>query len=122
MALSDTCQNDTRHHDDNDGQCGDASPISINRLAILHSREALLVHPLIWTYRQLTVFGCRIRFRGEGGVEGRDDRDDRKCVSPKLVALLDHRLNRPLRGNEFQHTIWKLLGAFSDLNVSVDLG
>lgn len=60
---------------------------TVNRLAALHSREQLLVHPPIWTNRQPTLFGCRIHFRGEGGVV--EDRDARKRASDELVALLD---------------------------------
>jgi hypothetical protein len=136
MAISDIFQHDSRHHDDDDRQsCQDdnyhhhdngrqpspdaAQSISINRLAALHSREQLLVHPLVWTDRQPTLFGCRIYFRGEGGVV--EHRDGRKCASDELVALLARRLNRQTYGNEFQDTIWKLFKSVSS-NVSVNLG
>ncbi|AEO62357.1 uncharacterized protein THITE_2106449 [Thermothielavioides terrestris NRRL 8126] len=57
--------------DDKESRSSDLSPLSIHRLIALHSHERLLVHPLLWTDRHLTLLGCHIHHRGEaGGVDG----------------------------------------------------
>ncbi|KAL2134553.1 hypothetical protein VTI74DRAFT_11525 [Chaetomium olivicolor] len=57
------------HSQDGDRECRTTTPppFSINRLVALHSRERLLVHPLRWSDRQLSLLQCRFHSRGEGG-------------------------------------------------------
>ncbi|KAK4040272.1 hypothetical protein C8A01DRAFT_15816, partial [Parachaetomium inaequale] len=110
MAIPDT------HQDDGGQSCSnEPPPLSINRLAALHPRERLLVHPFLWTDRQLALLGCRIHPRdeagGAGGAEGHPA--PRKRAGCGLVPLLTRRLEFRLEEWELEDTVWKLIKSVS---------
>jgi hypothetical protein len=110
MAIPDNHQDDDHH------TCSDSPPpLSINRLAALHPRERLVVHPFLWTDRHLALLGCRIHSRGEaggaGGVEGQPT--PRKRAGHNLVPLLTRRLKFRLQEWELEDTVWKLIKSVS---------
>jgi hypothetical protein len=48
----------------------DSRPLAINRLAALHPRERLLVHPVCWSRQQLDLLQCRFVEGGEAARSG----------------------------------------------------
>jgi hypothetical protein len=48
----------------------DSRPLAINRLAALHPRERLLVHPVCWSRQQLDLLQCRFVEGGEAARPG----------------------------------------------------
>ena len=80
-------------------------PLSIKRLLALHPRERLLVHPLCWTDRQLTLLDCRIHSHSSTS----ENAEDGTPKSDGLARLLARRLNRQLGWERLADTIQKLL-------------
>ncbi|KAK4158064.1 hypothetical protein C8A00DRAFT_11118 [Chaetomidium leptoderma] len=101
-------------HQDNGPNCSSTlPPLSISQLVARYPRERLLVHPLCWSDRQLTLLGCRIHSRGEGGLgagahENAEDRSEPPAPDG-LARLLARRLNRRLSWGRLIDTILKLL-------------
>jgi hypothetical protein len=66
LARLDKMANPDEPNDGDHQSCSDAPPpLSIHRLVALHARERLLVHPFLWTDRQVALLGCRIHPCGE---------------------------------------------------------
>ncbi|KXX74036.1 hypothetical protein MMYC01_209560, partial [Madurella mycetomatis] len=63
-------QDDYMHDDRCDDRSSTAPPLAINRILALYPRERLLVHPFLWTNRQLDLLQCRFHFRGYSGDAG----------------------------------------------------
>ena len=112
MAVPDEYQGDDCH------SCSSTPsppppPLSINQHVALHSRERLLVHPLRWTARQLTLLDCRLRSHGEGSrsVAAHENANVDAAFSrpDHLARLLSRRLNLQLSWEELIDTTRRLL-------------
>ncbi|KAL2173628.1 uncharacterized protein P884DRAFT_273000 [Thermothelomyces heterothallicus CBS 202.75] len=131
-------------HDDGDRQAASLVPpaaaaaaaaprLSLHRLVTRDPRERVLVHPLIWTDRQLAVLDCRVRPRGdaddddggdaaapESGGGGERARKRRRAAD-ELAPLLRRRLRCRLGWDLLRDTVRMLLESVSSA-VAMDPG
>ncbi len=109
---------DNKHLGDDCDSLSSTFQLSINEIAARHPRERLLVHPLRWTDRQVTLLDCRIHSRCVSEPEGARSTAAHENANPDaassnpdddLVRLLARRLNYQISWENWIDTARRLL-------------